>query len=226
MNIFRRFGQGHAHEYKENSGSSSPRRFSRGSALRLAVLAALVVGGLALHGARPRNADAYDYQYVQELKVVSGWSSSVSCGAGWTKKGTDLNKGAGGRFIYACLKYGATTDFETVYAVWGRSRDVPCRASTDKKIDGANNYNLDGNLNASVGGRYVYFCMRPYQAGSGLNTLGDIEFVVISQSTPEWLAKDSAKQSCSHQYGGDVDLQDLNDGAGGAYIYTCREGVR
>jgi len=40
--------------------------------------------------------------YMQDIKLIAGTSSSVSCPTGYTKMTTDLNLGAGGKYIYLC----------------------------------------------------------------------------------------------------------------------------
>jgi hypothetical protein len=196
---------------------------ARSRALRVALMAVLTLGGIALLGAQPQATSASGI--LEKLKVISGSSSSISCGTDqpWSKIHTDLNKGAGGKYIYASITHspGQFDAWNLVSAVAGSSPSVSCHGS-DVKIDGAHNYGEDGNLNQGSGGKHIYFCMRQFIHPHA--TLYGISFIVISGSTPEWLAKSSATTACylrhhdGHPY---IDLQDLNDGARGAFIYTC-----
>ncbi|HUP87975.1 MAG TPA: hypothetical protein VM100_01350, partial [Longimicrobiales bacterium] len=48
--------------------------------------------------------------YITDITVVAGSSSSVACPAGYLKNPQDLNAGAGGDYIYQCVKYGQKDD--------------------------------------------------------------------------------------------------------------------
>ncbi|MCB2378497.1 hypothetical protein LGH70_12930 [Hymenobacter sp. BT635] len=47
----------------------------------------------------------YPTQFVKEVGVLSGNSSSIQPPAGWIKHPQDLNQGVGGDYIYLCYKY-------------------------------------------------------------------------------------------------------------------------
>ena len=49
--------------------------------------------------------DTYSSRPVREVGVIYGNSSSIQPPAGWEKIPGDLNEGAGGDFIYFCVKY-------------------------------------------------------------------------------------------------------------------------
>src|SRR5262249_8191470 len=130
---------------------------------RLSALAAFVVGLVAISGGRPAPAAAgYHGAWLRDVKVISGSPSGLSCGGNtfeWIKDGTDLNKGAGGKYIYLCYKYqdggspivGAT--ISRMYAVRSSSRYILC-PNGDTLLDGVNNNGVDGNLNAGSRGAY------------------------------------------------------------------------
>lgn len=42
---------------------------------------------------------------VKEVGVIYGNSSSIQPPSPWVRVGSDLNKGAGGDYIYFCVKY-------------------------------------------------------------------------------------------------------------------------
>jgi hypothetical protein len=72
----------------------------------LVVGTALALTSLAADAAVAGSAE--EDRYLADIQVIRGTSSGISCPDGWTKKPTDLNKGAGGDFIYLCTRY--TTD--------------------------------------------------------------------------------------------------------------------
>lgn len=204
-------------------------------AVRMMALAALFVGLLAI-GASGRStptAAAWSGGWLWNVKVIQGSSSGVSCGGNtfeWRKDGTDLNKGAGGKYIYLCYKvHGESPRVgETIshmYAIRSSIRSVAC-PNGDTKLDGASNYGVDGNLNAGSGGQYIFFCVRRFAAGHTTAITG-MKFAVLSGGVAEWFAKGMAATYCNVAAPPwpqrSMDSQDLNDTVGGAYIYTCYE---
>src|SRR5204863_4248815 len=58
---------------------------------------------------------------ITDLAVAHGNSDKVAAPAGFTKIGVDLNKGAGGEFIYLCYRKGGTTPpIDGLTVIFGR----------------------------------------------------------------------------------------------------------
>ena len=118
----------------------------------------------------------------------------------------DLNKGAGGAYIYLCVRYTATPVFQGIYAVWGDTATVACHSAQD--------WMVPGNLNQGTRGKSIYFCMTPYANAGQLRSVRFVTIGGVASATAYYFA-DSA---C---WDGHLDSTDLNKGAGGDYIYTC-----
>jgi hypothetical protein len=112
---------------------------------------------------------------------------------GYYKNPTDLNKGAGGDFIYLCTKGDAQSAPLTVIS--GSSPNISCPSHHPVK--------LSTDLNWGAGGDYIYFCATNAYAGNVKVVAGDVKDV-----------------SCGDDNFARIDL-DLNRGAHGKYIYLC-----
>ena len=53
-------------------------------------------------------------QYVSHLDVISGDSAGIGCPSGYLRRGKNLNEGAGGGFVFLCLKFTGTAGETTV----------------------------------------------------------------------------------------------------------------
>jgi hypothetical protein len=82
------------------------------------------------------------------IKVISGFSSDISPGENWTKIGTDLNAGAGGMYIYLCVK-GPLVD--KIKVISGDSSSISPGEGWTK---------LPQDLNEGAGGKYIYLCVK------------------------------------------------------------------
>jgi hypothetical protein len=169
-------------------------------------------------------ASAEPKQWLVGIKVVSG-GSTEKCPGGYDKNPQDLNEGAGGKFIYLCSKY-SNDSFHAIgqvdVAATGRSSIDPCPRGTTQ---------IRQDLNEGAGGAFVYFCETFRGGGPGLRA---IDFSVWStvpsiynRPCSSWsphLGDDAAKAGwvlANHVGFGDVSNGDLNEGAGGKYIYAC-----
>lgn len=152
--------------------------------------------------------------FINDVKVVTGSYSGVPCGDGFSKIATDLNKGAGGAYVYLCVRMTATSYFDTIYAVYADTASgIKCHQAGDSLVP--------GNLNERAGGKYISFCVRPFVGPIDGHTraLGSVEFNVIDGGVSRGLAEYWGYQRCPTA----CDSVDLNKGAGGDYIYTVRQ---
>lgn len=185
-------------------------------------------------GVAPYTSSDNPNGYIWDLKIVKGGSSSEQPLAGYTKIDADLNRGAGGSYIYLTFTRSPTQTRlgdETGYGwtqsqisgpvrglqaftqptgisvgwIWGATPPVgfvpiwspnPIPGSTWKQPD----------LNDGAGGSWIYgFQFKEYQNGP-------VEVGIISSTSSRPVAP-------ANWY---VDYtQDLNQGAGGDYIYFC-----
>jgi hypothetical protein len=165
--------------------------------------------------------------FIGDVKVVAGGSSGVSCGSGWYKAtdvgyeyAMDLNRNAGGAYVYLCIRKHNQPSFYDISAVYGTSSDVPCPSG--------DYYKVPGDLNKGAGGRFIYFCMIPLRASDSY-TLNDVTFAraggyYTTAAEAEAIATGRCNRG-SPNYGWyyAVDTRvDLNRGAGGDFIYICQ----
>ena len=88
---------------------------------------------------------------IIELGVAVGKNARAL--AGWKRINVDLNKGAGGKFIWLCVKYGTKEQISSavsdIAVVWGSSGNVPPPFGYTK---------IPIDLNWDAGGKYIYLC--------------------------------------------------------------------
>jgi len=160
-------------------------------------------------------------RYVTGLKFVFGDAPGVACPAGMTRVETDLNEGAGGKYIYACLQYGPVAS-----AIGGFS------VLTIPECDYACATRYKDDLNRGAGGSYIFieaFAYKPSDPRS--RPLKDVAFTVwrtIPLNQSDICAWDNGWERAlthgSSTYGGgtvQTAMGDLNYGAGGRFIYAC-----
>lgn len=131
---------------------------------------------------------------IVELKVVKGLDDP---GSNFVKIPVDLNRGAGGRYIYLCFRRGEGIPVDGLAVILGPQTPPP---PGYKK--------LPTDLNEGARGEYIYCC---YRNGTGL-PLTDV--VAISSRKDD----QQPPQSYDHVPYSKVPV-DLNKGAGGDYIY-------
>ncbi len=144
--------------------------------------------------------------YIKSFEVLHSSSSNVDLPYPWRKDPVDLNKGAGGLYIYLFKKMGngspvPSASVTGVTVLQGQSPDVPAGYQWD-----------DTDLNKSVGGAYLYLA---WTCDPHNQPIVDVQ--VVYDSTREG-AKNKVPPGWDY-----VDV-DLNKGAGGDYIYLayCR----
>lgn len=199
------------------------------------LLAAALFGVVSMVGAAPAQASPEtSNNWVSAIKVVAG-GPTEQCGSGWTQDGQDLNEGARGAYIYLCKKF--TTDrSQALTGIY-----VSMEEHWPKNYCGQQGADaVPVDLNQGAGGYFLYFCTTKSNQYSK-SWIKDIGFTVWSVIPP--LSNGPCETSAwkPHYPGGDPPKQgwqlagviqknsqqgfkrgDLNEGAGGKYIYTCQ----
>lgn len=153
-------------------------------------------GGKYIYLCYKKQANAAPGDCITSLAVVSGKSSSTAAPSGYQKLPEDLNKGAGGKYIYLCYRKGGGAPISNIDFVTGTSKSA---------IDAAycGFYTILQDLNEGAGGKYIYLS---YQRATPVT---DVTFI----------SGGSAKMQPPEGY--DCIYSDLNRGANGKYIYLC-----
>lgn len=174
--------------------------------------------------------------YIHDLKLVEGDDNSTSTtstvGAGYTKLYADLNKGAGGAYIYLCFQrdpnqvlngveytYGYAysgpneilTAFQTQYGSFTNSTPKPDPYFYSIWVPNQNpNVYWDRvDLNAGAGGDYIYSFQAKNPVVSNYTYVHEIGILSGNSS------------AINPPAGWGIYRRDLNEGAGGEYIYFC-----
>lgn len=135
---------------------------------------------------------------ISEIEVIMGSTSTVFPPQDFDKIAVDLNRKAGGKYIYLCKKHGRGCPLIDIKVLEGKQAKPP---RGYKKID--------VDLNKGAGGKYLYFC---YSKATDSVDVQDpiIDIKIISTSS---------KSQKSPGAGWEKNPVDLNWGAGGDYIY-------
>ncbi len=143
---------------------------------------------------------------ITELRVVSGKESKAP--DGFEMIPLDLNKGAGGEYLYLCCKKEDT-----------EKGIIDVLVLHDKNADGQGNVcpegytRIDVDLNKGAGGQYIYFA---YKIGTPEQSrkLGITDMTVLD--------KGMMNSNLIHEYKNYMlKAFDLNKGAKGAYLYLA-----
>lgn len=90
---------------------------------------------------------------VIDLKIILGDSGNIQAPTGFEKIPVDLNKGASGKFIYLCKKYGNSGDFENGV------RDITIIGGSHSNLTPPYRYKkLPQDLNTGAKGNFIYLC--------------------------------------------------------------------
>ncbi|MBB6497796.1 MAC/perforin domain-containing protein [Methanococcus maripaludis] len=137
----------------------------------------------------------YSQYCITDLSVIESDKGGAAPPYGFKKVDMDLNKGAGGKYIYLCYKEGldTTTPITDIVVLHGKNADAP---------NGYTKINVD--LNHKAGGKYIYF------AYSRQTNKDPIRSVVVVKG-----------KNANAPYGYEKIDYDLNKGAGGEYLYLC-----
>ena len=133
---------------------------------------------------------------ITAVDIILG--KHASCRNGYKMIDKDLNKGAGGDYIYLCYStstYVSPRAITGLTVVAGSSSSVNCPASYSK---------ISIDLNKSAGGKYIYLC---YTHSSVQAPIRNVDVLVSDES------------SIQSPHGWTRINQDLNESAGGKYIY-------
>jgi hypothetical protein len=144
--------------------------------------------------------------YITDIKLVAGSTSGVACPVGYNKINVDLNRRAGGRWIFLCYLYGPASA-----AIDASSIKTTTRTAAHPEqylIKGVNGSN--GDMNQGAGGYYIY------GTWAGTNTCRLTGVGVVTDS----LGKVHPPLPFLSPKDPSYDV-DLNDGAGGDFIYLA-----
>lgn len=138
---------------------------------------------------------------ILSLLITSSVSSTVTCPKYYEKIDFNLNEDSGGKYIYACIIRGNSTERFGVPL----SNLIATTGTTNANICPPGFTRIMQDLNAGAGGNYVYFCSERF----GSEAITDISFVANSDSCPAGYSKSSV---------------DLNAGTKSATsVYLCLE---
>jgi hypothetical protein len=143
--------------------------------------------------------------WITDIKLVAGSTSGVACPLGYSKLDVDLNRRAGGKWIFLCYQYGPASSAIAAWTVktTGRTAAHP-EQYLIKGVNGSN-----GDMNQGAGGRYVY---GTWGATGGTCRLKGLAVVTDS------LGKVHPPLPFLSPFDPNYDV-DLNDEAGGDFIY-------
>ncbi|ELA9342615.1 hypothetical protein QTV34_001901 [Vibrio parahaemolyticus] len=144
--------------------------------------------------------------YIDSLVVIYGSSSTIKAPQGYTKIPNDLNKGAGGKYIYLCYHKhvpSSTDDSSNPDCISDITTVVGENASAPADFE-----KIPIDLNKGASGKYIYLC---YEKQNYNDEIAIKDVLVISGSNSDLKPPYDFTR---------VD-QDLNQGAGGDYIYVC-----
>ncbi|WP_019961352.1 MAC/perforin domain-containing protein [Woodsholea maritima] len=142
--------------------------------------------------------------YIDAVEVIQSNSSGVRPPSGYTKIDYDLNKGAGGDYIYLCYH-------KARYSAYSENKDcvsdlIIIKGNGARAPSGYTKIDVD--LNEDAGGKYLYLCYKK-QSYDNVEAIKGLAVVGGDNShTPA-------------PYGYRRIDTDVNEGAGGEYIYIC-----
>ncbi len=208
----------------ENSAAarSRPSLLIGAIALGLALLAAASLG-------TPRALAVVD-RGVTDVKVWNGSTAPGGdpCPAGYEWDRNDLNEGAGGRYLYLCVRYGSLRQALTGIDVTAEGSDGNRCPGGYTWVSRAFNSGESADLNDGAGGDYVYLCLQ--RGGRGAPIL-DLD--AVHQNAFEFACrfKRGAGWSGVGDDGPAGSETDLNAGTGIGtglshdYIHLCKKDV-
>lgn len=139
---------------------------------------------------------------IVDIRIISGGTSGIDPDEGYEIIRTDLNRDAGGKYIYITYKEGLDNQesITDVTFVTGRGASAPGGYTK-----------IPGDLNEGAGGAYVYLC---YKTGISDYPIRRLTVLVgkNTQSPPGFYKVNNYYSNSP---------QDLNEGAGGNYIWLA-----
>jgi hypothetical protein len=143
---------------------------------------------------------------IIDITTIAGDTSDIQPAAGWRRINQDLNQGAGGKFIYLCVQeayLGHPGPFVTDIAfVVGESAGVAAPAGFTR---------LPQDLNQGAGGKFIYLCYRLGQGREAADSPAVIQDIQVASFDSKLPYSDNPRYT--------MIPQDLNEGAGGRYLY-------
>lgn len=150
-------------------------------------------------------ADTY-CSNITDVTVVAGSYSSTACPAGFSKLNVDLNRNAGGDYVYLCYTFAASSYvMEAATAVSGTSSSIDCPYGFSQ---------VGTDLNSGTGSVYVFLCI-----AYSYPEWADDSIVAISVQS----ASSGTDPSLNCPAGYNAIEHDLNEGVGGDYQLMCTE---
>jgi hypothetical protein len=177
--------------------------------------------------------------YIHDLKIVTGGAGSGSTsqqvvlgGAGYTLLNADLNRGAGGAYIYLCFQRNSANVLSGLEYYQGAENSAPFDILTSFTTKNGSTFSKPGadsryfdiwvpnqnpyyawsyiDLNGGAGGEYIY----SFQSKSNQIPVfnGYFSEVGILSGNSSTILPPAGWQKYPH---------DLNEGAGGDFIYFC-----
>ncbi|HUP87976.1 MAG TPA: hypothetical protein VM100_01355 [Longimicrobiales bacterium] len=171
-------------------------------------------------------AETMNGKYIRDVTVVAGGDKSVACPSGSpVKVMQDLNEGAGGDFIYLCLlrtndKSQGMGPLEIVN--WGRNAPT-AKSSDGYSLQSVCPNRIDVDLNKGTGGSFIFVCKTlAASLNAGAPKLTDIRFVTSDYVRAEYDRRCKTDETAmfTRQNSWNTSM-DLNDNAGGKYIWGC-----
>jgi len=192
---------------------------------------------LKSYGDTQGQSGAYIYNYIGTYTRVSADHAPATSGSGMVKIPVDLNEGAGGYFIY--LYYSKTDELSqslcyigTRSGAYRMTTSYPAMTKLGMNIGGGLQYWTD--MNDGAGGEYIYLeglkpsnydkadpvSGIPFNGGRNLGcSIEPIKnLMVVGTGEDE---RTFSSKMYSRYPGWHMVYKDLNDGAGGAYVYLC-----
>ena len=126
----------------------------------------------------------------------------------------DLNQGAGGRYIYLCASrrpFGRGSAPAVTDVRIQTSSSCPAGWKSPEKFDG-----LNGDLNQGAGGKDIFMCYKTGGSHSGWEP-GDLYSVRVVTGKDAGCPSGSSRVTALDGLDGD-----LNQNAGGSFIYLCK----
>ena len=151
----------------------------------------------------------WDPGYIKNIKI--GDEKDDFSKDGYKKLATDLNKGAGGKFIY--LWYTTTKNKkEAIVDLRISSAGWPAADAQNAHYPGYTRIGYD--LNKGAGGHYIYLWYRKSSTGKG--AIQELRIDSLGYEQPDINEKDWYTAKANQEYEG---ISNLNEKAGGNYIY-------
>lgn len=144
--------------------------------------------------------------YTRGIYILTGDSPDITPPPNYTKIPCDLNKGAGGKYIYLCLYDEDDKDPLTALKVYaGGYTPSPAITTPWTVVENSNGKGYPGtDLNEGAGGDWIYvYESRHEYSGDPITKIGIAESSFSSFNIPGW----------------QLINVDLNKGAGGKYIW-------